>query len=82
MVQVSSSYKIFDFSYMETQIMPILRVEMIAGRSPAQKSELAKSITESFLRICGGSPETVHVVFQDVSRENWAIAGDLLSAKT
>lgn len=59
--------------------MPIVRVELLAGRSSEQKNKLAKSITENFVEICGGTPETVHIVFQDVEKDNWAIAGTILS---
>lgn len=31
------------------------------------------------MRICGGTPQSVQVIFQGVSRDDWAAAGKLLS---
>jgi len=55
--------------------MPVIKVEMFAGRSPEKKRELARSLTEAFLNTCGGKPESVQVIFQDISKEDWAIGG-------
>lgn len=60
--------------------MPFIKVEMLAGRSPEQKAELARRITEDFQDVCGGAPETVHIVFGEYEKDHWAIAGRVLSA--
>lgn len=57
--------------------MPMIKVEMYPGRTVEQKRAFAKAITESFVTICGGTPQSVHVVFQDVAKSDWAIAGVL-----
>lgn len=57
--------------------MPMIKVEMYPGRTVEQKRAFAKAITESFVTICGGTPQSVHVVFQDVDKSDWAIAGVL-----
>lgn len=57
--------------------MPMIRVEMFPGRTPEQKREFAKAVTESFVKICGGTPQSVQIVFQDVDRGDWATAGKL-----
>ena len=59
--------------------MPIVRVEMWPGRTQAQKSELAKAITDAVVNIARTTPEETIVIFQDVARENWAKAGSLAS---
>lgn len=59
--------------------MPMIRVEMFSGRTPDQKREFAKAVTESFVSICGGTPQSVQIVFQDVDRRDWATAGKLAS---
>ncbi len=59
--------------------MPFVKVELLAGRTKAQKSELAKVITEAVARIAKTTPESTTVVFQDVSHENWSQAGVLAS---
>jgi 4-oxalocrotonate tautomerase len=57
--------------------MPIIRVEMYAGRTRDQKRALVKELTEGFLRTCGSKPEAVQIVLVDVEKENWGVAGTL-----
>ena len=57
--------------------MPYVSVQMLAGRSIEQKRELAKEITDSFVKICNAKPEGVYVVIEDVEKENWAVGGTL-----
>jgi 4-oxalocrotonate tautomerase len=59
--------------------MPIVRVEMWPGRTHDQKAQLAKAITDAIQTIIGVPPEATTVVFEDVSKENWAQAGKLAS---
>jgi 4-oxalocrotonate tautomerase len=59
--------------------MPILRVEMLAGRSAEQKARLAEALTKAMVEIAKAKPEETAIVFTDVARENWAHAGKLLS---
>jgi len=61
--------------------MPTLRVELFEGRTPEQKAELAKELTAACVRVLGGSPDGVDVVFFDVARQNWATGGVLWSEK-
>lgn len=58
--------------------MPIIRVEMFEGRTVEQKRSLAKALTEGFLSTCGGKPESVQIVIDDVSPDNWAVAGKII----
>ena len=59
--------------------MPIVEVKMYAGRSHAQKAELAKALTDAMVDIGKTPPEAVMVLFQDVPKEDWAQAGVLAS---
>jgi len=59
--------------------MPIVRVEMWPGRTREQKAELAKAITEAVVRIAKTTPEATTIIFEDVDKENWAVAGVLAS---
>ncbi len=59
--------------------MPIIRVEMWAGRTQQQKAELAQAITDAVVNIARTSPESTIVIFDDVQRENWAENGKLSS---
>ena len=55
--------------------MPIVTVAMYDGRSLDQKRELVKGITEVVVRVAGVPAEAVHVVIDEVKRENWSIGG-------
>ncbi|MBL0373948.1 4-oxalocrotonate tautomerase family protein [Rhizobium sp. KVB221] len=60
--------------------MPIIRVELLTGRSAEKKAELAKEFTETLERVAGVKPEATTVVFVEVAPENWTIAGAPLGA--
>lgn len=59
--------------------MPIIRVEMWSGRTVAQKQELARVITDAVVNIAHTTAEATIVVFEDISKDNWAQAGVLAS---
>lgn len=59
--------------------MPIVRVEMWTGRTRAQKKELARVITDAMVNIAHTTPEATIVVFEDISKEDWAQSGTLAS---
>ncbi len=59
--------------------MPVVRVEMLSGRTHAQKQELARVITDAMVNIAHTTPEATIVIFQDVPKENWAQSGTLAS---
>lgn len=59
--------------------MPIIRVEMLEGRSLEQKTELVEVLSREMARITGCRLEAITVVIEDIKRENWAIAGRLLA---
>ena len=54
--------------------MPLIRVELFAGRTPEQKRELAVALTEACVKTLGLKPEAVDVMFFDVQRHDWATA--------
>ena len=60
--------------------MPIVRIEMLSGRSPQTKQRLAKEITDSMARICMVEPAHIYVMFQDISPQDWAVAGETFAA--
>ncbi len=59
--------------------MPTIHVEMFPGRTDEQKEKLAQRFTQAFIEEAGAKPESVHVIFCDVSPNNWAIGGKLAS---
>ncbi len=61
--------------------MPTLRVELFEGRTPQQKRDLARELTEACVRVLGGSADAVDVLFFDIARQDWASGGTLWSDK-
>lgn len=61
--------------------MPTIRVEMFEGRTPEQKKEFVKAITEATCKTLGSSPEAVDVILFDIKRSDWASGGELWSEK-
>ena len=59
--------------------MPIIRVEMFPGRTTDQKRDLARELTDGFVRACGGPGDRLYVVINEVERENWGVGGELMA---
>ena len=59
--------------------MPWIRIDLSAGRSEEQKRNTAQAVTDAIVKYCGCKADTVSIVFNDVSAENWAFGGRLLS---
>lgn len=61
--------------------MPVIRVEMFAGRTREQKKGLAKALTQAFTQEANGRPEDVHIIFVDVAKDDWSVAGELVGSR-
>lgn len=61
--------------------MPMIKVELLKGRTVEQKREFAEVVTRETARILKCSPDVVDIVFQDVERHDWAVNGKLESDK-
>lgn len=61
--------------------MPTIHIELFEGRTPEQKRDLAKAITEVTVQTLGGSAESVDIIFVDVKRQDWATGGVLWSER-
>ena len=57
--------------------MPVVHVEMLPGRSLAQKRELVRVITDAVCNIAHTRPEDTLVLFSEYSVEDWASNGRL-----
>ena len=62
--------------------MPTIRVEMFEGRTPEQKKEFVKAITEATCKTLGTKPEGVDVLLFEIKKTDWATGGVLWSEKT
>lgn len=61
--------------------MPIIKVEILEGRTREQKRELAHVLTRETARITKVSEASIFVVIDEVKKENWAVGGELLIDK-
>ena len=61
--------------------MLTIHIELFEGRTPEQKRDLAKAITEVTVQTLGGSAESVDIIFVDVKRQDWATGGVLWSER-
>lgn len=55
--------------------MPVVIVKLYEGRTAEQKRAAAKAITDAIVEHLKTTPEATHVIFEDVKRSDWAIAG-------
>ncbi|GHG63441.1 tautomerase [Alishewanella longhuensis] len=55
--------------------MPYVNIQITAGASKQQKTELVQEVTASLQRILGKKPEYTHIVIQEIAEENWGFAG-------
>ena len=61
--------------------MPTIRVELLEGRTPEQKKNLAAALTEATVKTLACKPEAVDVVMFDIKRGDWATGGQLWSER-
>jgi 4-oxalocrotonate tautomerase len=59
--------------------MPIVQISMIAGRTPEKKEQLIKKVTEAIVEVLQIPEERVHIVLNDVPKENIGRGGVPLS---
>jgi len=57
--------------------VPYVHVHWFEGRTPEQKAELAKRITEAMEDVASIPADQVWVRFDDASRADWAMGGEL-----
>ena len=55
--------------------MPVVNVQMWPGRTKQQKRALVKAITEAMVEHAGAKPTSLHVILQEIPKEDWALAG-------
>jgi len=58
--------------------MPVVTIEWLEGRTAEQKRTLVEAITKTFTEMANVSADHVWIVFRDVKRADWAMAGRLL----
>ena len=59
--------------------MPIANIQILEGRTPAQKQALIRAVTDAIADSLQAKPESIRVIVHEIPRENWGIGG--VSAK-
>ena len=59
--------------------MPMIRVEMFAGRTPQQKRTLVRELTDATCRALGCPQDAVQIILTDIAKDDWAESGKLFS---
>jgi 4-oxalocrotonate tautomerase len=57
--------------------MPVVTVQLWEGRTLEQKRALVQAITDAMVEHAGADPSGLHVILQEIPKENWARAGVL-----
>lgn len=57
--------------------MPVVTIKLFEGRTREQKDEIAKQMTETLVKVAGASEDHCWIVFEDMKKSDFAIAGQL-----
>lgn len=55
--------------------MPIVRIDMLEGRTPERKAELIRRITETIVATLEVQPEQVRVLLSEFPADHWGVGG-------
>lgn len=55
--------------------MPIANILILEGRTTADKQMLIRAVTAAIADSLHAKPESVRVIIQEVSKDNWGIGG-------
>ena len=55
--------------------MPIVRIELLQGRTPVVKNELISRVTDAVVTTLGVDQEQVRVLLYELPPEHWAVGG-------
>jgi 4-oxalocrotonate tautomerase len=59
--------------------MPYVNLQITAGATREQKAQVVKEFTETLVRVLGKNPQNTHIVIQEIDREDWGHAGQLVA---
>jgi 4-oxalocrotonate tautomerase len=55
--------------------MPIVRIEMLPGRTPGVKNKLISRVTDAVVTSLEVDPEQIRVLLYELPPEHWAVGG-------
>jgi 4-oxalocrotonate tautomerase len=58
--------------------MPVVTIKLAGSLTRQQKKQIAQEITDTLERVALKPKRYTYVAFEEMSHENWAIAGELL----
>lgn len=61
--------------------MPLINVKMTPGATAEQKAELIKRMTATMVELLGKNPDTTHVIIEEVSADDWGVAGETVASR-
>ena len=61
--------------------MPVVNVDMLSGRTPEVRAELAEAITKAFVEIAKSNRDQVTIIFKEVSPDYWVVGGETVTAR-
>ncbi|GEL12485.1 hypothetical protein FC15_GL001299 [Lapidilactobacillus concavus DSM 17758] len=59
--------------------MPLVHIDLIAGRSQEQLKALVKDVTDAIVKDTGAPAEHVHVVLNEMQKDRYSVGGILKS---
>lgn len=61
--------------------MPIININLLEGRSRAQKEGLFAAVTDAVCKTLSCPPEQVRIIITDMEKTNFAVAGKSAAAR-
>ena len=58
--------------------MPVVNIQMLEGRTPEQKENLIKEVTDSVVRTTGAKKEAVTIIISDMKKEDYGHGGEVI----
>ncbi len=61
--------------------MPYINIKHVGPLTREQKAKIAEEVTETMQRVAHKPAAYTYITFDEVSEDNWAIAGQLLDSE-
>lgn len=59
--------------------MPYVNLQITKGATREQKARIVKEFTQTLVEVLGKNPLNTHIVIQEIDREDWGHAGELVA---
>ena len=58
--------------------MPVVNIQMLEGRTPEQKENLIKEVTDAVVRTTGAKKGAVTIIISDMKKEDYGHGGEVI----